>query len=59
MSFFATGMHAPSRPGSSHASHWPVHLLSQHTPSTQNPVEQSPGVAHGFPASGGCTHFPS
>ena len=30
-----TGLHVPSLPAMSHASHWPPHARSQHTPSTQ------------------------
>ena len=32
-----------------HASHWPVHVLSQQTPSTQNPELHGSGELHGVP----------
>jgi hypothetical protein len=41
--FDGVGEHVPTRPVTSHASHWPVHALLQHTPSAQLPV------AHGVP----------
>jgi hypothetical protein len=34
-------LHLPTEPASSHDSHWPSQALSQHTPSTQYPVEHS------------------
>lgn len=39
--------HAPGVP--SHASHWPLQALSQHTPSTQNPLAQASADAHVAP----------
>ena len=48
-----TGMHLPGRPlvesGMSHASHWPLHAVSQQTPSAQCPVPHSPSDAHALP----------
>src|SRR4051812_32924456 len=44
-----TGTHTPKLPGTVHASHWPVHLLSQHTPSVQRPVPHSVSALHGAP----------
>jgi hypothetical protein len=41
--FAGTGEQVPTRPLTSHASHWPVHAELQHTPSAQLPV------AHGVP----------
>jgi hypothetical protein len=46
----------PTAPGTSQASHWFVHALSQHTPSTQNPVAHSPVDEHLPPS--GATHTP-
>ena len=37
----ATAVHVPALPGTSHASHWPLHALSQQTPSTQLPEPHS------------------
>ncbi len=37
-----TGVHVPVLPATSHASHSPVHALSQQTPSTQNPLTHAP-----------------
>jgi hypothetical protein len=45
----ATGVHAPTLPATSHASHWPVHASLQQTPSTQNPLTQAPFVPHASP----------
>jgi hypothetical protein len=36
-----TGAHVPGVPGRLHDSHWPVHALLQHTPSTQKFEMQS------------------
>lgn len=36
-----TGLHVPSEPATSQASHCPAHALSQHTPSVQIPEVQS------------------
>jgi hypothetical protein len=46
----------PTAPGTSQASHWFVHALSQHTPSTQKPLAQSEVAEHLPPA--GATHAP-
>jgi hypothetical protein len=39
--------HVPTSPGTSHASHAPSQAVSQHTPSTQNPLAQSEPTMHG------------
>src|SRR5204862_4299371 len=36
-----TGLHVPAEPASLHDSHWPSQDVSQHTPSTQCPLEHS------------------
>jgi hypothetical protein len=41
-----TGLHFPTFPGTSHAAHCPLHALSQHTESTQNPLAHSELVVH-------------
>lgn len=41
-----TAMQRPTRPSTSHASHWPSQRDSQHTPSTQNPLPHSPSAVH-------------
>jgi len=50
----ATGVQVPALPLSAHASHWPVHAVSQQTPSTQccdphwfAPPQAWPGVSSG------------
>jgi hypothetical protein len=40
------GLHVPSAPSTSQASHWPWQRVSQHTPSTQNPLAQAASLAH-------------
>jgi len=47
-----TGEQVPAAPGTSHASHWPVHAVLQHTLSTQKPLVQSAGPVQGTPALG-------
>jgi hypothetical protein len=53
----AIGPHTPSMPcpsplsATEHASHAPVHSVSQHTPSTQKPVKQSSFAVQAFPLS--------
>src|SRR5687768_13719671 len=39
----------PNEPKPLHVSHVPVHATSQHTPSVQNPLSQSPAIEHGAP----------
>jgi hypothetical protein len=46
-----TAMHWPFMSGSPHASHDPLHTLSQHTPSAQNPEAHSLPALHGSPRS--------
>src|SRR5205814_4840954 len=41
-----TGVHVPSLPLTSHASHWPSQALSQHSPSTQWPAAHSVELVH-------------
>jgi hypothetical protein len=41
-----TGMHLPTLPSTSHASHCPSHAVSQHTPSTQLPLPHSSPMEH-------------
>jgi hypothetical protein len=47
------GMHLPGRPvvesGTSHASHWPLHALSQQTPSAQWFEPHSTSAVHDAP----------
>ena len=45
----ATGMHLPSWPPTSHASHWPPQARSQQKPSTHWPLAQSVAWAHAWP----------
>ncbi len=45
-----TGVHLPSAPGTSHASHCPWQMRSQHTPSVQKPLEHSAPPVHGCAA---------
>jgi hypothetical protein len=47
----------PTFPATSHAAHCAPHPLSQHTPSTQNPVPHSALVAHATPI--GLLHLPA
>jgi hypothetical protein len=42
----STGVQVPSLPETLQASHWPVHALLQHTPSTQWPLPHSASAAH-------------
>lgn len=44
-----TVLHTPSEVVSLHDWHWPSHLLSQHTPSTQLPLLQSAAAVHTWP----------
>src|SRR3569623_3771578 len=41
-----TGVHVPTLPATSHASHCSAQAASQHTPSTQIPEMQSAATAH-------------
>jgi hypothetical protein len=41
----------PTEPATSHAWHWPSHIESQHTPSTQNPEAHSSPEVQLVPAS--------
>jgi hypothetical protein len=52
-----TGMHWPTLPPTSHASHWPVHDVLQHTPSTQLPEPHSVPSEHAVPF--GLLHVPA
>jgi hypothetical protein len=45
----ATGVHVPGLPATSHASHWPVHAPSQHTPSTQKRLAHAAFDPHAVP----------
>lgn len=45
-----TGEQVPTEPVTSHASHWPPHARSQHTPSAQTPVPHSASALHSMPA---------
>jgi hypothetical protein len=51
------GPHVPA--GESHASHWPVHALSQHTPSAQNPLVQASAERHALPFEPFGVHVPA
>ena len=42
-------MQVPSLPAIAQASHWPLHALSQHTPSTQRPEAQSSALVQPTP----------
>jgi hypothetical protein len=44
--------------GSAHASHWPVHAVSQHTPSTQCPLPHWLAAPHVSPATSSGTQMP-
>jgi hypothetical protein len=44
-----TALHVPTRPGSAHASHCPLHAVSQHTPSTQLPERHCEPTEHVAP----------
>jgi hypothetical protein len=44
-----TGEHVPALPDTLHASHWPLQLPSQQTPSTQNPEAHSLVAPHAVP----------
>jgi hypothetical protein len=46
-----TAEQVPSRPFTSHASHWPVHALSQQKPSTQSPDLHWSGAVQAPPLS--------
>jgi hypothetical protein len=52
-----TAEHLPALPPTSHASHWPVHVVSQHTPSTQCPEPHSESALH--VVASGLLHVPS
>jgi hypothetical protein len=54
-----TGLHLPSLPPTSQASHCPAHRASQHTPSAQILVVQSESCAHLLPPVRSGTHFPA
>ena len=54
----ATGVHVPSLPSTSHASHCPVHAPLQQTPSTQKPLTHAPFEPHAWPASSVPWHWP-
>jgi hypothetical protein len=51
-------MQIPSLPGTSQASHWPVHARVQQTLSTQLPDAHSAAVLHAAPGSFCETHTP-
>ena len=51
------GPHVPAK--ESHASHWPVHALSQHTPSAQNPLKQASAEGHTLPFEALGVHVPA
>jgi len=38
--------HVPTEPATSHASHWPLHAVLQHTPSTHWPLPHSAAAVH-------------
>ena len=42
-------VHVPTKSFASHASHWPVHELLQHTSSTQAPLAHSAFPVQGAP----------
>jgi hypothetical protein len=44
-----TGLQMPTLPETLHASHCPLHALSQHTPSLQKPLAQWPATVHCVP----------
>ena len=54
-----TAVHAPSEPGTSHASHCPPQAVLQHTPSMQLPVAHSALVVQPMPAGMRVTHVPA
>ena len=47
----------PTLPPTSHASHWPMHAVLQHTPSTQLPLPHSVSFTHA--TASGFEHVPS
>ena len=44
-----TGAHVPTEPGTSHASHCPLHARSQQTPSVQAPLPHWPAAVQATP----------
>lgn len=44
-----TALHVPTRPGRAHASHWPLHAVSQQTPSMQLPERHCVPTLHVAP----------
>src|SRR5690349_3252640 len=60
---FFDGPHVPSEPlalsAAAHAWHVPVHEVSQHTPSTQNPLVQPFAVLHAAPNAACERHVPA
>jgi hypothetical protein len=54
-----TAAQLPTLPATSHASHWPVHAVSQQTPSTQEPLAHWPGPPQVSPGPFRGVHTPA
>jgi hypothetical protein len=54
-----TLVHCPSEPGTSHASHCPLHALVQHTPSTHGPEAHWFDPLHATPGPAFAVHTPA
>jgi hypothetical protein len=52
-----TGLHVPTTPVTSHAAHWALQPVSQHTPSTQKPEPHSAALPQATPID--FAHLPS